>query len=161
MGDVRIASPTVSKQTIMQTPYQNFNPVSQGGKPLPSLKELKQDIIAIHAGMEEQMKNALEDPMAQQNRQMLSIDEATLLDEFVAGHIALTNQYVRPLLAVVKKLSTNFNVVEITMDKLKSHFNRPLDVNSARQELSALIDDIVNEQRQQGKKFEDIRIIIK
>ena len=161
MGDVRIASPTVSKQTIMQTPYQNFNPVSQGGKPLPSLKELKQDIIAIHAGMEEQMKNALEDPMAQQNCQMLSIDEATLLDEFVAGHIALTNQYVRPLLAVVKKLSTNFNVVEITMDKLKSHFNRPLDINSARQELSALIDDIVNEQRQQGKKFEDIRIIIK
>jgi hypothetical protein len=107
------------------------------------------------------MKNALEDPMAQQNRQMLSTDEATLLDEFVAGHIALTNQYVRPLLAVVKKLSTNFNVVEITMDKLKSHFNRPLDINSARQELSALIDDIVNEQRQQGKKFEDIRIIIK
>ena len=161
MGDVRIASPTVSKQTIMQTPYQSFNPVSQGGKPLPSLKELKQDIVAIQSGMEEQMKNALEDPMAQQNRQMLSIDEATLLDEFVAGHIALTNQYVRPLLAVVKKLSTNFNVVEITMDKLKSHFNRPLDVNSARQELSALIDDIVNEQRQQGKKFEDIRIIIK
>ena len=161
MGDVRIASPTVSKQTIMQTPYQSFNPVSQGGKPLPSLKELKQDIVAIQSGMEEQMKNALEDPMAQQNRQMLSIDEATLLDEFVAGHIALTNQYVRPLLAVVKKLSTNFNVVEITMDKLKSHFNRPLDINSARQELSALIDDIVNEQRQQGKKFEDIRIIIK
>jgi len=161
MGDVRIASPTVSKQTIMQTPYQSFNPVSQGGKPLPSLKELKQDIVAIQSGMEEQMKNALEDPMAQQNRQMLSTDEATLLDEFVAGHIALTNQYVRPLLAVVKKLSTNFNVVEITMDKLKSHFNRPLDINSARQELSALIDDIVNEQRQQGKKFEDIRIIIK
>ena len=161
MGDVRIASPTVSKQTIMQTPYQNFNPVSQGGKPLPNLKELKQDIVAIHAGMEEQMKNALEDPMAQRNRQMLSADEATLLDEFVAGHVTLTNQYVRPLLAVVKKLSTNFNVVEITMDKLKSRFNRPLDINAARQELSAIIDDIVQEQRQQGKKFEDIRIIIK
>ncbi len=161
MGDVRIASPTVSKQAIMQTPYQNFNPVSQGGKQLPSLKELKQEIIAIHTGMEEQMKNALEDPMAQQNRQMLSADEATLLDEFIAGNVSLNSQYVRPLLAVVKKLSTNFNVVEITMDKLKSRFNRPLDINSARQELSALIDDIVNEQRQQGKKYDDIRIIIK
>ena len=39
LNDVRIASPTVTKQTIMQTPFQNFNPVSEGGKPLPNLKE--------------------------------------------------------------------------------------------------------------------------
>lgn len=158
---VRIASPTVTKQTIMQTPFQNFNPVSEGGKPLPNLKELQQDIIAIHAGMEEQIMAALEDPMAQQNRQMLSQQEMTLLDEFVAGQVSLTAQYVHPLLNVVKKLSTNFNVVELTMDNLKSRFNRPLDINSARQALTTLIDDIINEQRQQGKKYEDIRIIIK
>ena len=124
-------------------------------------KELKQEMTAIHAGMEEQIKAALEDPMAQQNRQMLSQQETTLLDEFVAGRVSLTAQYVHPLLTVVKKLSTNFNVVELTMDNMKSRFNRPLDINSARQTLSALIDDIVNEQRQQGKKYEDIRIIIK
>ena len=158
---MRIASPTVTKQTIMQTPFQNFNPVSEGGKPLPNLKELQQDIIAIHAGMEEQIMAALEDPMAQQNRQMLSQQEMTLLDEFVAGQVSLTAQYVHPLLNVVKKLSTNFNVVELTMDNLKSRFNRPLDINSARQALTTLIDDIINEQRQQGKKYEDIRIIIK
>ena len=158
---VRIASPTVTKQTIMQTPFQNFNPVSEGGKPLPNLKELQQDIIAIHAGMEEQIMAALEDPMAQQNRQMLSQQEMTLLDEFVAGQVSLTAQYVHPLLNVVKKLSTNFNVVELTMDNLKSRFNRPLDINSARQALTTLIDDIINEQRQQGKKYEYIRIIIK
>ena len=160
-NSVRIASPTVTKQTIMQTPFQNFNPVSEGGRPLPNLKELKQEMTAIHAGMEEQIKAALEDPMAQQNRQMLSQQETTLLDEFVAGRVSLTAQYVHPLLTVVKKLSTNFNVVELTMDNMKSRFNRPLDINSARQALSALIDDIVNEQRQQGKKYEDIRIIIK
>ena len=160
-NNVRIASPTVTKQTIMQTPFQNFNPVSEGGKPLPSLKELQQEITAIHAGMEEQIKAALKDPMAQQNRQMLSQQETTLLDEFVAGQVSLTAQYVHPLLNVVKKLSTNFNVVELTMDNLKSRFNRPLDINSARQALTTLIDDIINEQRQQGKKYEDIRIIIK
>lgn len=160
-NSVRIASPTVTKQTIMQIPFQNFNPVSEGGRPLPNLKELKQEMTAIHAGMEEQIKAALEDPMAQQNRQMLSQQETTLLDEFVAGRVSLTAQYVHPLLTVVKKLSTNFNVVELTMDNLKSRFNRPLDINSARQALSTLIDDIVNEQRQQGKKYEDIRIIIK
>lgn len=161
LNSVRIASPTVTKQTIMQIPFQNFNPVSEGGRQLPNLKELKQEVTAIHAGMEEQIKAALEDPMAQQNRQMLSQQETTLLDEFVAGRVSLTAQYVHPLLTVVKKLSTNFNVVELTMDNMKSRFNRPLDINSARQALSALIDDIVNEQRQQGKKYEDIRIIIK
>ena len=160
-GDVRIASSTVTKQTIMQTPFQNFNPVSEGGKPLPNLRELKQDITAIHAGMEEHIKAALEDPMAQQNKQMLSQQEATLFDELVSGHVSLTAQYVHPLLTVVKKLSTNFNVVELTMDSFKARFNRPLDIDSARNALSALIDDIINEQRQQGKKYEDIRIIIK
>ena len=158
---VRIASPTVTKQTIMQTPFQNFNPVSEGGKPQPNLKELKQEIAVIHAGMEEQIKAALEDPMAQQNKQMLSQQEATLFDEFVSGNVSLSAQYVHPLLTVLKKLSTNFNVVELTMDSFKSRFNRPLDIESARNALSALIDDIINEQRQQGKKYEDIRIIIK
>lgn len=158
---VRIASPSVTKQTIMQTPFQNFNPVSEGSGPLPNLKELKVEMTAIQAGMEEQMKAALEDPMAQNNRQMLSQQEATLLDEFVAGQVSLTTQYVHPLLSIVKKLSTNFNVVELTIDTLKSHFNRPLDINAARQALSAIIDDIVSEQRLLGKKYEDIRIIIK
>lgn len=158
---VRIASPTVTKQTIMQTPFQNFNPVSEGGKPQPNLKELKQEIAVIHAGMEEQIKAALEDPMAQQNKQMLSQQEATLFDEFVSGNVSLSAQYVHPLLTVLKKLSTNFNVVELTMDSFKSRFNRPLDIDSARNALSALIDDIINEQRLQGKKYEDIRIIIK
>jgi len=158
---VRIASPTVTKQTIMQTPFQNFNPVSEGGRPLPNLKDLKQEIVAILAGMEEQIKAALDDPMAQQNKQMLSQQEATMLDEFVSGHVSLTAQYVHPLLTVVKKLSTNFNVVELTMDSFKSRFNRPLDIDSARKALSDLIEDIINEQRRQGKKYEDIRIIIK
>ena len=158
---VRIASPTVTKQTIMQTPFQNFNPVSEGGRPLPNLKDLKQEIVAIHAGMEDQIKTALDDPMAQQNKQMLSQQEATLFDEFVSGNVSLTAQYVHPLLTVVKKLSTNFNVVELTMDSFKSRFNRPLDVDSARKALSDLIEDIINEQRRQGKKYEDIRIIIK
>lgn len=125
------------------------------------LKELQHEMTAIQAGMEEQIKAALEDPMAQRNRQMLSQQETTLLDEFVVGQISLTAQYVHPVLTVVKKLSTNFNVVELTMDNLKSRFNRPLDIDSARKALSSMIDDIVNEQRLQGKKYEDIRIIIK
>ena len=160
-NSVRIASPNVSKQTIMQVPFQNFNPVSEGGRTLPNLKELKQDMKKIHSDIEEQIKAAFEDPMAQKNRLMLTQQEATILDQFVSGQISLTSQYVHLLLTVLKKLSTNFNVVEITLDSLKTRFNRPLDINSARQVLSSLIDDIVNEQRQQGKKYEDIRIIIK
>ncbi len=160
-NSARIASPTVTKQTIMQTPFQNFNPVSESGNPLPNLRELKQEIIDIHADIENQIKVAFEDPMAQKNRQMLSQQETTILDEFVAGGVSLTSQYVHQLLIIVKKLSTNFNVVELTMNCLKSRFNRPLDINSARQALSSIIDDIINEQHQQGKKFDDIRIIIK
>lgn len=160
-SSVRIASPSVTKQTILQTPFQNFNPVSEGGKPQPNLKELRQDIVAIRAEMEEQMKAALYDPTAQQNRQMLSQQEITLLDEFVSGKVSLTTQYVQPLLAVLKKISTNFNVVELTMESLKARFSRPLDIDSARKALSDMMDDIINEQRLQGKKYEDIRIIIK
>ena len=157
----RIASPTVTKQTIMQTPYQNFNPVAAGHQTMPNLKELKQELVGILGGMEEQMKSALEDPTAQKNIPMLTTNEKTLLDQFVSGKITLTSQYVHPLLAVVKKLSTTFNVEEITLGTLKSHFNRPLDVAAARKALNDIIDEIVTRQQQQGKKHEDIRIIIK
>ena len=158
---VRIASPTVTKDTILQTPYHGFNPASAGHYALPNLKELKQDIVGILAGIEDQMKVALEDPTAQRNRQMLTDNESTLLDQFFSGTISLSSQYVHPILSILKKLSTDFNIEEITLDTLKARFNRPLDVASAKETLTGLIDEIVTHQRQQGKKYEDIRIIIK
>ena len=161
LKSVRIASPTVSKETILQTPYQNFNPVAEGHYALPNLKELKRDIVDILAGMGDQMKAALEDPTAQKNRQMLTDNESTLLDQFISGEVSLSSQYVQPILSILKKLSTDFNIEEITLDTLKTRFNRPLDVASAKEALSGIIDEIVTRQRQHGKKYEDIRIIIK
>ena len=161
LKSVRIASPTVSKETILQTPYQNFNPVAEGHYALPNLKELKRDIVDILAGMGDQMKAALEDPTAQKNRQMLTDNESTLLDQFISGEVSLSSQYVQPILSILKKLSTDFNIEEITLDTLKTRFNRPLDVVSAKETLTGIIDEIVTRQRQQGKKYENIRIIIK
>jgi radical SAM superfamily enzyme len=107
------------------------------------------------------MKAALEDPTAQKNRQMLTDNESTLLDQFISGKASLSSQYVQPILSILKKLSTDFNIEEITLDTLKTRFNRPLDVASAKEALTGIIDEIVTRQRQQGKKYEDIRIIIK
>ena len=92
---------------------------------------------------------------------MLNNNEVTLLDEFIGGKVKLALQYVQPLLDIVRKLSTSFDIEEITLDLLKTKFNRPLDVESARRALSIIIDDMVNRQRQNGKKPETIRIIIK
>lgn len=158
---VKIASPSVTKDNILQTPFHDFNPASAGHNALPNLKELKQDIVGILAGIEDQMKVALEDPTAQRNRQMLTDNESILLDQFISGKVSLSSQYVHSILSILKKLSTDFNIEEITLETLKARFNRPLDVASAKDTLTGLVDEIVTRQRQQGKKFEDIRIIIK
>jgi hypothetical protein len=92
---------------------------------------------------------------------MLSTNDLTLLDEFLGGKVKLNLQYVQPLLDIVRKLSTSFDIEEITLDMLKTQFNRPLDVEAARSALNALVDDMVSRQRQKGKKPETIRIIIK
>ena len=92
---------------------------------------------------------------------MLNNNEVTLLDEFIGGKVKLALQYVQPLLDIVRKLSTSFDIEEITLDLLKTKFNRPLDVEAARQALNIIIDDMINRQRQNGKKPETIRIIIK
>ena len=122
---------------------------------------MKVEIQDIHAEMESQMKTALQDPAAQANKQMLNNNEVTLLDEFIGGKVKLALQYVQPLLDIVRKLSTSFDIEEITLDLLKTKFNRPLDVEAARQALNIIIDDMINRQRQNGKKPETIRIIIK
>lgn len=158
---VRIADPNVTKEAILQNAYQNFNPVAEGGEAIPDLTEMKVELQAIHAGLEDQMKTALEDPSVQANRQMLVAEEVKILDDFSAGSIHLDAQYVRSLLEIIKKLSTSFEIEEITMDTLKTRFNRPLDVDAARKVLDEMIDEIVNRQRQQGKKRESIRIVIK
>ena len=157
----QIASSSVNKQTILLTPYQNFNPVVSGRQPLPNLRQLKLDLTVIIGEMENQMKAAIEDPTAQKNLQMLSPDESIILDDFLSGNISLSLQYIHTILSILKKLSTDFNIEEITLEKLKTRFNRPLDINSAREAFSSLMDEIVNQQRQQGKKYEDIRIVIK
>ena len=161
LQSVRIADAGVTKQTVMQNPYQGFNPVADSHKSQPNLKDMKVEIQDIHAEMESQMKTALQDPAAQTNKQMLNNNEVTLLDEFIGGKVKLDLQYVQPLLDLVRKLSTSFDIEEITLDLLKTKFNRPLDVESARRALSIIIDDMVNRQRQNGKKPETIRIIIK
>lgn len=161
LNSVRIADPNVTKQTILQNAYQGFNPVAAGHGALPNLTDLKVDLQSIHAEIEEQMKAALDDPSVRSNRQMLSSEEITLLEQFVSNAIQLTIQYTHPLLEIIKKLSTNFEIEEITLDTLKTKFNHPLDVESARRALDSIVNDIVSRQQQQGKKYEDIRIIIK
>jgi hypothetical protein len=122
---------------------------------------MKVEMQTIHAEMEAQMKAALQDPTAQANKQMLTPNELSLYDDFVNGKVALNVQYAQSLLDIVRKLSTSFDIEEITMDMLKTQFNRPLDVEAARKAFDSMIDSMVNRQRQKGKNPETIRIIIK
>lgn len=161
LQSVRIANQGVTKQAVLNNPYQGFNPVAANHKQQPNLTDMKVEMQTIHAEMESQMKAALQDPTAQANKQMLTSNELALYDSFVNGRATLSVQYAMPLLDIVRKLSTSFDIEEITLDLLKAQFNRPLDVETARNAFDKMIDDMVNRQRQKGKKPETIRIIIK
>ena len=101
-------------------------------------------------------RDALDDPSARRNREMLSADEQSLLQSFEQGSISLTHQYAHPLAAVISKMQQHFERIAITHDDLAHCFYRPMKVEEAMQAFRALI-----EEQSRGKRPEDVRIIIK
>lgn len=154
---LRLADPSVTLESIraVATAPDGFSP-SAVMPQLPSIGQLADELTDIYNGYLQQFRDALDDPSARRNREMLSADEQSLLQSFEQGSISLTHQYARPLAAVISKMQQHFERIAITHDELAHRFSRPMKVEEAMQAFRALI-----EEQSRGKRPEDVRIIIK
>lgn len=157
LGRLKLADSFVTKEAILSAPtsIDGFNPTVQIGQ-LPNLSDLKDELDAIYDSYIKELTESLEDPSTRRNRELLTTDEKTLLEQFESGNISLTRQYVRPLIGIITKLQRSFTKIEITHDDMLRIFSRPMTKQQAIEALTAYI-----EQRSSGRRPEDVRIIVK
>ena len=146
----------VNKQLILTAPYQDFNPLDYAGKAVFSIKELKLKTQEIRANWEDTLKETLEDPMVKKKLELLSKEESDLLMGFKSGGISLDRSNVRKICDAIMNLHEGLQKVELTLDALKSTFNKPLTPEQALEAFKAYLDQV-----SVGKDRNKIRIILK
>lgn len=152
-----MANPHVTRESILSvaTGSDGFRPSAVEKEKL-SIAELAQELTTIYAEYVQQFQDALDDPTAARNVEMLNADEKALLDSFKKGNISLTQPYAKPLAAIINKLQHSFYRVSLTHEELVKQFNRPMKVDEAMKVFKQLIDE-----QCRGKRIDDVRIIIK
>ncbi len=157
IGRLKPANPNVTKEAILSMPtsVDSFNPAITTGQ-LPSFGELKDEQEDIFEDFLAQFKEALEDPTTENNRDMLTSDEKSLVEKFGNDTITLDRHTARPLADAIAKLQRSFTKIEITHEDMLRIFSRPMTKQQAIDALTAYI-----QQKSQGHRPEDIRIIIK
>jgi hypothetical protein len=157
MASMKVAYPNVDKQAILSMPtsVDGFNPTLQTGS-LPKLGDMKDKLDGIYADYEAQFHEAMEDPTTKKNRDLLSDEEKTMLQQFLDGTITLNHQYAHPLIEIITKLQKSFSRVEIDETVMKQIFKKPMNKQQALKAFEDYIDS-----QSVGRRPEDVRIIIK
>lgn len=154
---LQVVNPTVSKQAILSMPTapDGFNPTLQRER-LPQIGDLQDELDEIYAEYEQQFHDALDDPTTRRNREMLSDQEKTMIQQFADGVIKLNRQYAYPLIEIINKLQRSFTKIEINHGDMLRIFSKPM---TKEQAIAALTEYI--EAQSRGHRPEDVRIIIK
>ena len=157
MNLLKVVNSLVNKNAILSVPtsVDGFNPAMQKDE-LPELEDLKNELKEIYAEYEQGFHDALEDPTILRNKEMLTQEEKSTIQQFIDGNISLNPQYARILIDIINKLQRSFTKVEINHNEMLRIFSRPM---TKQQALDALATYIDNQSR--GHKPEDIRIIVK
>lgn len=156
MGSLTVASASVTKESILRSPYQAFNPVQYAGKSLPSLSGLKDELQNIYNSVDESMHQILSDSTLLENKDILDGSEQGLLSRFNARSEELSPMNADRLMAIVNKLHQGINKITTSLDALRVVFNRPMTPDDAVKAFRQHITTITG-----GSRDANIRIILK
>lgn len=156
LNKLQPADSKVNKDLILTAPYQDFNPLDYDGTSSVSIATLKTELKQLLENWEQTLKDMLEDPIVKKNLSLLDAAQAKLLKEFKENKIALSKDNVRKIVNAVMDLHKGLIKFELTIDNLKTQFNKPLTPDDAIDAFKAYIDSI-----SKGKERDKIRIILK
>ena len=156
LSQLQPAKQSVNIELILAAPYQDFNPLDYAGKTFFGIKELRAKLKDIKADWEDALRSTLEDPAVKKKLELLSKEESNLLMAFKSGDIGLDRSNVRQIRDAIMNLHEGLQKVELTLDALKSAFNKPLTPEQAMEAFKAYLDQI-----SVGKDRNKIRIILK
>ena len=155
INQLQLADFRVTKDAIMQNPYQGFDPNGQKTT-VTSIVQYKEQLNNIYTELQKQIQNMLKDPSVQENLNMLTASEKEIFSQYNAGIFMLNHSYAPQIALIIQKLNHNFVKIEVSRDDLLRVFNRPMTKEQALDALSSYI-----EEQSRGKRPEDVRIIVK
>lgn len=156
MAQLTVSSNSVSRDSVLRTPYQGFNPVQFAGKQLPRLADLNEELSAIYNNVDESLHQILKDETLLTNKDILTDSEQGLLQRFNTGAEELSPMNAERLVEIVSKLHQGINKIATSVEALRTVFNRPMTPDDAIKAFKQHIINITG-----GSKDANIRIILK
>lgn len=150
------ADSKVNKAMILTAPYQDFNPIDFEGAQLLSVTQLKTDLSDLVDQWNSTLKETLDDPMVKKKIDLLDQVLQTLLSEFKDDKTKLAKDNALRIRNAINDLHKGLEKVEISIEGMKSTFNKPLTPDEAINAFRGYIDQIAK-----GKERDKIRIILK
>lgn len=156
LASLKPADSKVNKNLILTAPYQDFNPLEYVGQEGLSVKQLKTDLNDLLDKWIDTLKDTLEDPMVKKKMSLLDSAQQKLLAGFKADEVALTKDNALAIRNAIMDLHQGLEKVELSLEGMKSTFNKPLTPDEAINAFRDYIDSI-----SKGKERDKIRVILK
>lgn len=156
IGSITVGSGNITRESVLSSPYQGFNPTQFVGKSLPKLSDLKEELYGICSSVDDSLHQILSDNALLANKDILDSSEQGLLERFNSGAEELSPMNAQRLVDIVNKLHQGINKITMSAAKLRSVFNRPMTPDEAIKAFRQYITDITG-----GSKDSNIRIILK
>jgi hypothetical protein len=153
---LREADASLTKAKVLKEPYHDFNPREYYGKPSFNIFQLEEQLETILEKWTSAMRSVFKDPSVQENMDILETNDKKLVEDFRSGKVDLTAENAVKLRNLIAQFAQGIDKVEITMDDIRKHLNKPLTPQEAIDTLSSYIDDLCI-----GKERNKVRIIIK
>jgi hypothetical protein len=156
INKLQAADNKVKKALILTAPYQDFNPLDFEGAELLTLKQLKTDLTDLLNQWIDTLKETLDDPMVVKKMNLLDKSLQTLLADFKADKVSLAKDNALRIRNAIMDLHKGLEKVEVSIEGMKTTFNKPLTPDEAIEAFRAYIDQVAK-----GKERDKIRIILK
>lgn len=156
MASLTPVSDSVTREAILRTPYQGFNPVQFAGTQLPKLEDLQEELESIFNNVDQTLHQILLDESLLANKDILSESEQQLLQRFNGGGEQLSVMNAERLVEIVSKLHQGINKITITADNIRTVLSRPMTPEDAVKAFKKYIDSLLV-----GNTSENVRIILK
>lgn len=150
------ADNTVNKELILTVPYQDFNPIDFEGTTTITISQVKEDLKVLLSQWENTLKETLEDPMVKKKMNLLDKVEITLLEGFKSAKTKLSKDNALSIRNAIMKLHKGLEKVELSLEGMKSTFNKPLTPDESIEAFKEYMDQLTK-----GKERDTIRIILK
>jgi len=155
IASLKEAKQSVTKASIKEDPYHDFNPREFYDKSTWSISDLTTQLEEILEKWTIAMRSIFKDPSVKANIDMLDADSKSIVTAFKDGTENLSVTNATKIRTLIMELSKGFDRIEIDPKDFLPVFAKPMTVDETREAFNTYLDDICK-----GKERSKIRIVL-